>query len=136
MKRLLVFCMVSLSLIAGCALLPRTSGDDSASPPERPWHSIRGDLAEGNATWYSTESKRLSAAHADLPLGTRVRVTNLQNNRQVIVTVTDRLLPGTDRIIDVAQEAAKNIRMNPEGTTPVQLEILGGRRAPPPESPE
>ena len=133
MKRLLGFCMVGLSLITGCAMMSGMKGGDSRPPPERPWHSVRGEFVEGDAAWYATESKRLSAIHADLPLGTRVRVTNLLNYRQVIVTITGHLPPESAHIIDIAQEAAKNIRMNAEGTTPVRLEILGGRRTLPPE---
>jgi rare lipoprotein A len=93
-------------------------------------------ILEGGATWYATESKRLSAAHPDLPLGTRVRVTNLLNERRVIVTITAHIPPEDGRIIDIAQEAAKNIRMAGEGPTPVRLEVLGGRRNLPPAPPD
>jgi rare lipoprotein A len=103
----------------GCVALPKAAGPVPL---------------EGDGTWYATESKRLSAAHPDLPLGTRVRVTNLLNNRKVIVTIT-RHIPWTGKqIIDVAQEAAKNIGMEDEGPTPVSLEVLRGRRTLPPDS--
>jgi hypothetical protein len=83
---------------------------------------------EGRGTWYETESKGLSASHSNLPFGTRVRVTNLQNDRQVIVTIDNRIADTPNRIIDIAQAAADNLGMNPRGTTPVRIEVLARRQ--------
>jgi hypothetical protein len=83
---------------------------------------------EGRGTWYETESKGLSASHSNLPFGTRVRITNLQNDRQVIVTIDNRIADTPNRIIDISRAAADNLGMNPRGTTPVRLEVLARRQ--------
>ncbi|MDR0657113.1 MAG: SPOR domain-containing protein [Treponema sp.] len=90
---------------------------------------------EGNGTWYSTAEKNLSASHADLPLGTRIRITNLDNNRTVIVTITGRIPEDPERLIDVSQAAARNIGMKDSGTTRVKVEVLTLGKAPDGESP-
>jgi hypothetical protein len=64
-----------------------------------------------------------------------VRVTNIQNNLEVIVTINNRILATSSRIIDISKAAADNLKMNPRGTTPVRIEVLSRRKppAPPPE---
>lgn len=84
---------------------------------------------EGRGTWYETDSKGLSASHSNLPFGTRVRVTNLQNERQVIVTIDNRIPDTPNRIIDIAKAAADNLEMNPRGTTPVRVEVIARRQS-------
>jgi rare lipoprotein A len=92
---------------------------------------------QGVASWYGyphhgrlTASGRrfdmygLTAAHRTLPLGTRLRVTNLNNGRSVIVTVTDRGPFVKQRVLDLSYAAARAIGMIGPGTAPVQLEIL------------
>jgi hypothetical protein len=102
-----------------------------------------GYTQQGNGTWYETESQGMSASHAVLPFGTRLRVTNLDNNRQTIVTINNRIPSSNSRIIDISKAAAQNIDMASTGTTPVMIEVLGGARpsastaetAPPPAEP-
>jgi hypothetical protein len=92
---------------------------------------------QGIASWYGyphhgriTASGRrfdmytLTAAHRTLPLGTRLRVTNLINGRSVTVTITDRGPSVKDRVIDLSYAAAREIGLIGPGTAPVQLEIL------------
>jgi hypothetical protein len=88
-----------------------------------------GQTQEGRGTWYETDSKGLSASHSNLPFGTRVRVTNQQNERQVIVTIDNRIADTPNRIIDIAKAAADNLEMNPRGTTPVRIEVLARRQS-------
>lgn len=66
----------------------------------------------------------LTAAHRTLPLGSRVRVTNLENSRTVVVRITDRgpYVPG--RLIDLSYAAAKALGMLDRGVVPVRLEVL------------
>jgi len=70
----------------------------------------------------------LSAAHRTLPLGTKVRVTNLGNGRQVVVTITDRGPLGRDRIIDLSYGAARQLGMAKEGLAKVRIEVLQNSR--------
>jgi len=67
---------------------------------------------------------RLTAAHRVLPLGTRIRVTNLSNGRWVDVEVND-LGPFVEgRILDVSYAAALELEMVAPGTARVMIEIL------------
>ena len=66
----------------------------------------------------------LTAAHRTLPLGTRLRVTNVANGRSVIVRVNDRGPFVGKRLIDVSLGAAREIHMIGTGTAQVRLELV------------
>jgi rare lipoprotein A len=68
----------------------------------------------------------LTAAHPSLPFDTRVRVTNLSNNRSVIVRINDRGPHTKRRIIDLSYAAAKQIGMTAQGTAEVRIEVIKG----------
>jgi len=94
-------------------------------------------VLEGIASWYGPyfhgrptasgelfDQNALTAAHATLALGTRVRVTNLRNRRSVVVRINDR--PGNpDRIIDLSRAAGQAIGLIYPGIGRVRLEVLG-----------
>ena len=75
---------------------------------------------------YSRE--KLTAAHRVIPLGTRIRVTNLDNGRHVEVWVNDRGPFVSNRIIDVSYAAAEQLGMLGMGTTRVMIELAERRR--------
>lgn len=88
----------------------------------------------GMASWYgkafhgrTTASGRrfdmyeMTAAHTTLPTGTQVRVTNLENGRSVIVTITDRGPFTKQRIIDLSYAAAKHLGFVGQGTAKVRV---------------
>jgi rare lipoprotein A len=83
----------------------------------------------GGAT-YNADEPGLRAAHAELEFDTRVRVTNLNNNRAVIVTITDRIPNEPERIIHISKMAGDNIEMSHINATPVLIEILGRPKFP------
>ncbi len=100
--------------------------------------SHRGFVQVGIASWYGPgfHGKRtasgeiynmykLTAAHKTLPLGTYVRVINLENGKEVVVKVNDRgpFVPG--RIIDLSYAAARKIGMLRKGTAKVKIVALG-----------
>jgi rare lipoprotein A (peptidoglycan hydrolase) len=67
------------------------------------------------------DENRMTAAHASLPFGTKVRVRLIGSDREVIVTITDR--PGTRRrIIDLSRSAAAALGILSRGTAEVSLE--------------
>ncbi len=68
----------------------------------------------------------LTAAHRTLPFNTRVRVRNLNNNREVVVRINDRGPFKDNRVIDLSLGAATEIGMISSGTAPVELEIIDG----------
>jgi len=108
-------------------------------------------VASGTASWYGTKFHGqntangevydlygMSAAHKTLPLPSYVRVTNLDNNKSVILRVNDRGPFYSDRIIDLSYAAAKKLgyaeigtaRVKVEGIDPQQWWAAKGRPAP------
>lgn len=67
----------------------------------------------------------LTAAHKSLPFGTRVRVTNRNNGKSVVVKINDRGPYVGGRVIDLSRGAARTIGMIGSGTAKVTVEILG-----------
>lgn len=117
---------------AGCARLP---------------YAPKSGVEVGVASWYGQEfhgrptSSRevynmndMTAAHRTLPFGTHVMVTNLANDRSVVVRINDRGPFVRGRIIDLSQAAARVLGVIGPGTARVRLEPLGGFREPAMES--
>lgn len=88
----------------------------------------------GEASWYGgrhngrrTSSgtifndQEMTAAHATLPLGTKVRVTMQETGESVVVTITDRQPPKYVRVIDLSKGAATRIGLLSRGTAMVTL---------------
>lgn len=97
-----------------------------------------GDSFSGVASWYGKKfhGKKtsngeyynmydLTAAHKTLPMNTMVKVTNLNNNRELVLRVNDRGPFVKSRIIDLSYTAAHRLGVVKNGTAPVHLEILG-----------
>ena len=123
-QRVAVF-FLALLILAGCA--PRVRLID------RPL----GWSDRGIASWYgrqfhgrSTASGEtfdmygLTAAHRNLPFGTRVKVTNLENKKSVVVRINDRGPWIKGRIIDLSYAAAKKIGMIEKGVVKVRVELI------------
>jgi rare lipoprotein A len=96
-------------------------------------------IEEGTASWYGIpfhgrraadgeifDMNSLVAAHRTLPFGSILRVTNLNNGRDVQVRVIDRGPFVGDRILDLARAAAMALDMIGTGTAPVRIEWLSG----------
>lgn len=96
-----------------------------------------GFTQQGTASWYGEKFHGhltsngetynmygMSAAHKTLPLPSYVRVTNLNNNKSVIVRVNDRGPFHSSRIIDVSYAAAYKLGMLQTGTAPVRIEVI------------
>ncbi|MDB5544592.1 MAG: Rare lipoprotein [Hyphomicrobiales bacterium] len=88
----------------------------------------------GKASYYSHGARTASgarfnpgamtAAHRTLPFGSRLRVTNLANQRSVLVTVNDRGPFSGGRILDLSAGAANVIGMRQSGVARVHIERL------------
>ncbi|WAH59717.1 septal ring lytic transglycosylase RlpA family protein [Pseudomonas silvicola] len=118
----LAFPLLLLTLLAGCA-------NHIIDP--------RGYDETGMATYYGAQhqGKRtasgerfdqhaLTAAHRQLPFGTRVLVTNLGNGRKVAVRINDRGPHTRGRLIDVSHEAAEQLGMIGSGSARVRVQSL------------
>ncbi len=115
-------------LLAGCSTSPFGGGDSESG---------HGYSAEGKASYYGSrhhgrrtasgerfDQHALTAAHRTLPFGTRVKVTNLNNDRTVVVRINDRGPHIRGRIIDLSREAAERLGMLRAGVAPVRVESL------------
>lgn len=67
-----------------------------------------------------------TAAHRKLPFGSKVKVTNLENNRTAIVTINDRGPFIRGRIIDLSRSVAESLDILNNGVTDVEIEVLDG----------
>lgn len=70
------------------------------------------------------DMNKISAAHPFHPLGTIARITNLINNKSVILEINDRMPYREDRIIDLSLGAAKELDMVVVGIQKVKIEVL------------
>ena len=66
----------------------------------------------------------LTAAHKTLPLNTIVRVTNIENNKSLILRINDRGPYVKGRILDCSYGAAKKLEFVNQGTTKVKIEVI------------
>jgi rare lipoprotein A len=81
--------------------------------------AFHGRRTASGAPYDETE---LTAAHRTLPFGTRVRVTHLENGKEVVVTINDRGPFTKGRVIDLSREAARRIRLLEDGIARVRVE--------------
>lgn len=135
--------MVGASLLVGswgvwgcAAVSPRVESRPPGVPGQGTTRSIEGWSEVGIASWYGGphqgrvtasgeifDMTRLTAAHRALPLGTSLKVTNLENGRVVRVRVNDRgpYVPG--RILDLSRQAARALGMVERGVVLVRLDV-------------
>jgi rare lipoprotein A len=64
---------------------------------------------------------KMTAAHQSLPLGSKVRVVNLDNDKEVVVTVNDRCRKRKKPFIDLSRAAAKELGFFGKGITKVRI---------------
>ncbi len=116
---------LTAAALAGVALL--------ASVPAE---AAGGKTTCGGASWYALTSRTASgermnpmamtAAHKTLPLGSKVKVTNLRNQRSVVVRINDRGPFIKGRMIDLSKGAAQKLGFIDSGHTRVQIEPADG----------
>jgi len=121
--------VLALGILMG--VLMCWSAAAGAEPVQDSWARV------GNASWYGHEfqSRRtasgdrfdpglLTGAHRTLPLGSKVRVTNLHNGRSVLVTINDRGPYRGRRLIDLSYGAARVLGMVQRGVARVRIELI------------
>ena len=127
------FAVAVLALAAtGCASSTRATGTSATGS------SAPGTRFVGLASWYGQrhhgqatasgevfDMNKMTAAHRTLPFGTRVKVTNVENGRSVVVRVNDRGPWVKDRVIDVSRAAGRALGMTGEGVARVEVVVLG-----------
>ncbi|WP_220815408.1 septal ring lytic transglycosylase RlpA family protein [Pseudomonas paralcaligenes] len=112
--------LCGLILLAGCSTL---GGSGAGETGKASYYGARHH-GQKTASGERFDQHALTAAHRSLPFGTRVRVTNLNNDRSVVVRINDRGPHTRGRIIDVSRRAAEQLDMLRSGTAPVRVQSL------------
>ena len=138
MRRVLTQSMLAAVLVGTLGAAPslhdftvkRIAPKLEAKAPAKPYQvgkaSWYGGLFDGKVTasGETYDMSKLTAAHPELPLGSFVRVTNLNNLRSVIVRINDRgpVTPG--RVIDLSYKAAEALQFNRKGIQRVRIDLV------------
>lgn len=133
---------ISLRILLGLCTLAAQTAFLQPSPAQqkaaKPASSAAAKEETGTAVYYSDklvgrpltsgekyDRNALTAAHRTLPLGTKVKVTNLKNNKNVVVRINDRGPHGSKtEIIDISGKAAEELDMIKDGRVKVKLEVV------------
>ena len=140
------FVLIFLIILSGCSNSPRyrtgpvkSSGKKSISTPSLKTKSNveHRKVMKGVSSFYAEDFHGkltangevydmygLTAAHKTLPLNTIVRVTNLVNNKSLILRINDRGPYIKGRILDCSYGAAKKLDFIVQGTTDVKIEVI------------
>src|SRR5262245_57838048 len=115
--------VVSLAGLSACATVHPTPGRPA---PDVGIASYYAEALNGRRTASGEryDIHALTAAHPTLPFGSRVRVTNLDNGRSVVVRINDRGPYVKGRLIDLSYAAARELQFISRGTARVRLEVL------------
>jgi rare lipoprotein A len=111
-KSVLAFCL----LLAGPLMDPVAAGSWTGKAS---YYDYKGRTASGQ------KPGTLTAAHRTLPFGTRLKVTNLRNNKSTLVIVSDRGPFIPSRILDVSRAAAETLGFKDKGVGEVRIETIG-----------
>ena len=132
MRKLIIGCtMAALSMIAS-----PSEGSRAVMNPLKPL-SLKVNSQYGVASWYGADFQgmetasgppfdmnAMTCAHRKLPLGTRIRVTDLMNLRSAVLKVNDRGPFVDNRVLDVSRAAAKCLGFLGAGLAPVRIEVV------------
>ena len=135
---------VSLLSFAGCSRTDEVTTDTSKAQPEvvsaspvSNAEASAGKTVVGRATWYGPglygnktasgellKKNTLTAAHSQLPIGTKVKVTREDTNESVVVVINDRKPFKKGTVIDLAHGAADELDIDDDGEAMVSIEVL------------
>lgn len=126
-----------LSLLLLCVLCSCANTRHRPHYPPMPPKAVSNYHEVGMASYYSDDlhhgktasgerynKHAFTCSHRKLPFGTKLRVTNLSNNRSVIVTVNDRGPFNKKFLIDLSKAAAKKLDFVAKGITKVRVESV------------
>jgi len=113
--------------LGGQSKLPQQNNGSAATQPihkqvgEASWYGP-GFQGQETANGETFNQKEMTAAHPSLPMGTKAKVTNLENGKKVEVRINDRGPYTGNRAIDLSSAAANKLDMKKDGTTGVKIE--------------
>ena len=97
----------------------------AAAQMEEGTANFYGDKFQGKKTASGEvfDKNGLTASHKKLPFGTKVKVTNVENGKSVVVTVNDRMAASNPAVIDVTRRAAEELDFAKDGKAKVKVEV-------------
>jgi rare lipoprotein A len=124
MLKKLVSSLFCISLLVTACHRKSFPGGEGILVTETGYASYYADKFEGRTTANGEifRQSKLTAAHRIIPFGTFVKITNLSNNKSVIVRINDRGPFIKGRIIDISKSAAQQIDMITAGIVKVKIE--------------
>ena len=134
-------CLISILFFISCTVSPRYSGGGNytkAKTKKTKSKTVnKGGVFRGVSSWYGPnfhgkltangevyDMYGVTAAHKTLTLGTVVRVTNLDNEKSLILRINDRGPYVDGRILDCSFGAAKKLGFHEQGTANVEIKII------------
>ena len=134
-------CLISILFFISCTVSPRySSGGNYTKAKTKKTKSKtvnKGGVLRGVSSWYGPnfhgkltangevyDMYGVTAAHKTLTLGTVVRVTNLDNEKSLILRINDRGPYVDGRILDCSFGAAKKLGFHEQGTANVEIKII------------
>jgi rare lipoprotein A len=132
-------CLVLVLLLAGVLVSPaKAQAQKKDSTAQRSKIKRPGRVFYGKASFYANKfsgrktasgeifsQKKLTCACNVLPLGTWIKVTNLRNNRTIVVKTNDRIHPKVNRLVDLTRAGAEKLGYITSGLTRVKVEVIG-----------
>ena len=110
--RILIFVLslMALAVLCGCGSDSNSNSSDNAcyESGRAAFYTLEenGTLTSNNTRY---ERSALTASHKNLPYGTKIKVTDLNNGRNVIVSINDHNMPEGDYIIKLSEKAANEL---------------------------
>lgn len=97
----------------------------AAAQSEEGVANFYGDKFQGKKTASGDifDKNALTASHKKLPFGTKVKVTNVENGKSVVVTVNDRMAASNPAVIDVTHRAAEELGFAKAGKAKVKVDV-------------
>jgi rare lipoprotein A len=125
-----IIAMVVCTSLGACSWIPKGESGMDVGIKDRGIASWYGEQFHGKlaANGELFDMSALTAAHRTLPLGSIVRVVNLQNGKHVRVRINDRGPYVGGRILDLSYAAADQLGMVDGGISAIQLEVIGDHR--------
>lgn len=108
---------VTLSLFSSSAIFAAT---------EKGLAAVYTNKLHGHTTgcMETYDHHKLTAAHQSLPCGSKVKVTNTENGKSVVLRINDRGPTQAGRILDISGRAAKVLHIHPQVMVPVEMKVL------------
>jgi peptidoglycan lytic transglycosylase len=117
-QRRIVAILVTLATVSMMGIAAGQTGEEGVA-------NFYSDKFQGKKTASGEvyDKNGLTASHKKIPYGTKVKVTNVENGKSVVVTVNDRMAASNPAVIDVTRRAAEELGFVKAGKAKVKLEV-------------